>query len=832
MDSVLEPSRKLIADSKGTSARQEYFLDVPGSETAQLSIISVDAIEMMGAPNEVRVALTSPVALLRKDYLNRDASVSLNPLYGSSRKFSGFIASVSKIKTTADFTRYELVVKSHLARLEAVKTSRIYQHQSTPEIIEAILRRHGLLDHQFVFKLRRQYPQLLFRFQYCQDDLSYVQLLMQKTGIYCYTVETEYGDQVVFGDDIDHYIYEPEIVAPYREVSGLNAATEAVFELSTHAQTVPRSFLVAEYNPEHAYERFRDEANIAPNDSTTYGTTYVFGTNHVDQQGAIWEAQLRHEAAIAHQVVFNGRSTVSALHVGCVLHTDAQLLDAPEGLLITGATHRGARDKAYSNTFKAIPAERRFRLQLEEDKWPKIAGSISARVTSPDKYKYAYLTAAGYYTVRFDLDFEDWPAGGESVPLRLAKPFAGALQTGFHFPALDGAEAIVQFRDGDPDKPYIAGFHHHSQAVDLVTSDRRWLSRNVIRTQPNNKLRMEDWQGQEGIKLSTEHSGKSQLNLGYLVDSKLEQRGEGFELRTSGHGAIRGGKGVYLTAYDQPGVSGKQLDMQQTVAQLEQALELARSLADSARAARAAPADVEAQQNLNRELDGLTEAGLLASAPASIGLVAGGGVHVAAQDHISAVAGKSVDISAMRRFTLAAGDLVSIFAQKLGIKVFAAKGPIEIQAQSDAMALAADKDVTVASVNGALCISAKKELTLECGGAFVQLKDGNITIGGPLDLFLKVITIQKQGKETLQLPTAELPAPQYNERFQIIDHETSNVLSNRRYAIQRANGTMEYGVTDQSGRTHLLSSTANQEDVNVFIQAEDAPKQQSPARGA
>ncbi|KKI35116.1 hypothetical protein VI03_30185, partial [Burkholderia vietnamiensis] len=67
------------------------------------------------------------------------------------------------------------------------------------------------------------------------------------------------------------------------------------------------------------------------------------------------------------------------------------------------------------------------------------------------------------------MDFADWPAGGESVPLRLAKPFAGKLQTGFHFPALDNDEAVIAFRDADPDKPEIIGFHHHSQARDLVT---------------------------------------------------------------------------------------------------------------------------------------------------------------------------------------------------------------------------------------------------------------------------------------------------------------------------------------------------------------------------
>src|SRR6185437_2058930 len=221
----------------------------------------------------------------------------------------------------------------------------------------------------------------------------------------------------------------------------------------------------------------------------------------------------------------------------------------------------------------------------------------------PDQYTYGYLNAAGYYVVRLDADFSTWPNGGESVPLRLAKPFAGKLQTGMHFVALDNDEAVISFRDGDPDKPEIVAFHHHSQARDLVTNDRRWLSRNVIRTQKNNKLRMEDWAGQEGLKLSTEHSGKSQLNLGYLVDNKLEKRGEGYELRTSGYGVNRAGKGLHLTAYDRPDATGQQLDMQDTIAQLESALELARKLAASASSAKAEPADTDAQQQMKEDLD-------------------------------------------------------------------------------------------------------------------------------------------------------------------------------------------------------------------------------------
>ncbi|MFL6701589.1 MAG: DUF2345 domain-containing protein, partial [Paraburkholderia graminis] len=395
-----------------------------------------------------------------------------------------------------------------------------------------------------------------------------------------------------------------------------------------------------------------------------------------------------------------------------------------------------------------------------------------------------------------------------SVPLRLAKPFAGKLQTGMHFVALDNDEAVIAFRDGDPDKPEITAFHHHSQARDLVTNDRRWLSRNMIRTQANNKLRMEDWEGQEGIKLSTEHSGKSQLNLGYLVNSKLEYRGEGYELRSSGWGALRAGKGIMVTTYDRPGASGKQLDMQETLAQLESALATAKALAASASSAKAEPADTGAQQQMKEVFDGLKKPGLLMSTPASAGIVAGGGVQFSAQESISTVAGKNADWSVTKRFTVAAGEKISLFAQKLGIKIFAAKGPIEVQAQSDAMSLIAAQDLTMASVNGTVRISAKKELTLESGGAFIQLKDGSITLGGPLDLFLKFITIQKKGAQRLSTAVPALPQSTgtFNEAF-VVHWAGSDVpAANTRYQMFAEGKLIAEGTTNEYGETSLAQS--------------------------
>ncbi|WP_213303576.1 type VI secretion system Vgr family protein [Paraburkholderia sacchari] len=801
-------AREFISNLTTIPGRQAYFLDVPGTESAKdLSVVEFSASESMGAPTEVRIVATHPQQLPRADYLNLDAVFRIVPDDGIEKKISGFIERISTVKTSKDFSQYEIVLKSHFARLAAVHNTQIYQHQSTPDIIAAVLRRHGIKEHQMSFRLRSRYSKHLFRFQYRVDDLTYVQILMQKSGIYCYIVETEYGDQVVFADDVDHYIYDPRMIMPYREAAGLESGgVEAITSLKTHNSIVAQGYTVADYNPESAWERFRDSANLAPGDTTTYGQPYVYGTHHLDQAGAKWEAQLRHEVALARQVVYEGESNVLELQCARVLETDIELPDAPKGQVVVEITHSGARDKPYTNRYKAIPADRRFRLEMKPETWPKIAGTLSARICSPDKYTYGYLNSDGYYVVRFDVDFAEWPKGGESVPLRLAKPFAGKLQTGMHFVALDGDEAVIQFRDGDPDKPEISSFHHHSQARDLITNDRRWLSRNVIRTQKNNKLRMEDWAGQEGIKLSTEHSGKSQLNLGYLVNNNLEYRGEGYELRTSGYGVDRAGKGLYLTAFDRPGANGQQLDMQETLAQLESALELAKALASSARSAEAIPADTETQQQLKDDLDGLKKPGLLMSTPASAAIVAGNGVQIAAQDSISATVGKHADISVAKRFTVAAGELVSMFAERLGIWLVAKRGKVHIQAQSDEMCIQSDKDMTISSENGRVVIEARQELLLKCGGSYLRLSSTGIEDGTRGDRTIKSAAFNRQGPASLAESMNTWKHADFNDTYVLRNPATGEPLANTAIELIRSDGTRLKMVTDAAGKTPMQKS--------------------------
>ncbi|MBV8272376.1 MAG: type VI secretion system tip protein VgrG [Cupriavidus sp.] len=737
---------------KAVTGRQPYHLEVPSAPSAiGLSVMSFEAVERLGEPYTVKVRLTHSMELDRLEYLRRDASFSIDSGDGSEpRRFSGCITRVSKLKTTRDFRSYEMELRPKVALLSLTKASRVYQNKTAPQIIEAILRRHGLEGYQFAFKIRRQYREHKFRLQYQMSDWDYIRLLMEQEGLYCYFVPGKFGhhlgDLQVFGDDIDHYVYLPQRVVPFRETAGLESGVETVFDLQIHAKTVQESFCTAEYNPADSYERKTAEANVARKEKGNYGQSYVYGIDHPDVESAKREAQLRHEAALSGQLIYEGEGNVLELHPARILRMDLELPDAPNGLVVTEVVHTGARDQAYRNTFKAIPMDRRFRLPIDESKWPRIAGTLSGRVKSPGNYKYAYLTRQGHYVVRLDLDFDEWPKGGESVPLRLAKPFAGARQTGFHFPLIDGTEVAIAFRDGDPNKPYIAHALHHSQHEDLVNSQDRWLSRNVIRTQSNNKLRFEDWEGHEGVKLSTEYGGKTQLNLGYLVDSKRKKRGDGFELRTSGWGAVRGGKGVLISADDQHGAAGQQLDMQPAEDLLASALTQMQVLAEMVKTAQAQLADLKNQEAVMKTaLKGLQSPAVLVSAPAAIALATPETIQHSAGKNVMLTAGEHIDAGAIGNFTVAAGKVVSVFANAGGMKLIAAQGKQEIQAQGGSIEMTAAQDMKVLASKGNVEVDAGGSLVLRCGGAEIKLAGGNIELTCPGDVKLNCITLQKQG---------------------------------------------------------------------------------------
>jgi type VI secretion system secreted protein VgrG len=194
--------------------------------------------------------------------------------------------------------------------------------------------------------------------------------------------------------------------------------------------------------------------------------------------------------------------------------------------------------------------------------------------------------------------------------------------------------------------------------------------------------------------------------------------------------------------------------MQAAITELRTALQRVTALVDATVQAKAQPADKATQASLMDVLDQLKGAGLLASAPAGIALATPKSIQHAAGENVIVTAGKHADVSALKRFTVAAGELISLCAHKLGVKIFAAKGKVEIAAHTDEMDLAASKQLRLASADEDVLVVARKKIVLASGGAALKIENGTFEFIGPGAFKIKAGTFvfQGPGNANFQLP--------------------------------------------------------------------------------
>ncbi|EIV2909616.1 type VI secretion system tip protein VgrG [Citrobacter braakii] len=688
----------------------------------------------------------------------------------------GVITDFQRLSGSADESRYHITLTPYLSLLDKqFRTHRFFINKSVPEVVSEILQEHALHGWEYEFTLTQSYPKREQINQYQESDLAFIERLLAEVGIfYFFTLQPDTRTEVVhFADQQSAYEFDKRLAL--NSPSGMSdSGADSVWGLKILQQVAPAGVTTKDYNHREAQkvlQSARADITGGEGEEMRYGEVYHYKPRHLEtgdasgsapETGNFW-ARLDHERFLAEQTLITGASTDAGLRPGQVLTiTDSSVpstlpgvLQQPVVVIRTGFS--GSRKDALKVTLAAVPYSETQCWRPALKARPKVSGTLTARVSSPKSGDiYAHQTAEGLYRVKFDADQDSKQQGYESMLLRLAKPYGGDTY-GIHFPLIQGTEVAVAFHEGDPDRPYIAHALHDSRHPDHVTEANH--TRNVIRTPANNKLRMEDKRGEEHIKLSTEYGGKTQLNLGHNVDAQRALRGEGFELRTDQWGAIRAGKGIFISADRQELAGGLQLDMHEAVANLQAALQDAKGIRSAAEKAKAELADIERQKALLMEsMTDLKKQALLFSAPAGIAQVTPASIQLSSGENIIVTSGADADVSVAKKFRLGVKETISLFAQWMGIKIFAGKGKVEIQAQGDAMDLMAKKTLSIASKDEQVIITAATELVLSCGGAYIRLKDGEIEVGAPGNVRVKSIGIQKMAPATLNA-SLELPDP-------------------------------------------------------------------------
>ncbi|KLH93439.1 DUF2345 domain-containing protein [Escherichia coli] len=802
-----------------------------------VDVLTFEGREQLSTPFRYDIQFTSTdKAITPELVLMQDGAFSLTappvqgmPVQTALRTLHGVITGFKHLSSSQDEARYEVRLEPRMALLARSCQNAIYQNQTVPQIVEKILReRHQMRGQDFVFNLKSESPSREQVMQYGEDDLTFISRLLSEVGIWFrFATDARLKIEVVeFYDDQSGY--ERGLTLPLRHPSGLHdGATEAVWGLNTAYSVVEKSVTTRDYNYRTATaEMMTEQHDATGGDNTTYGEAYHYADNFLQkgdkeaaESGAFY-ARIRHERYLNEQAILQGQSTSSLLMPGLEIRVQGD--DAPavfrKGVLITGVTASAARDRSYELTFTAIPYSERYGYRPALIPRPVMAGTLPARVTSTVKNDiYAHIDKDGRYRVNLDFDRDTWKPGYESLWVRQSRPYAGDTY-GLHLPLLAGTEVSIAFEEGNPDRPYIAGVKHDSAHTDHVTIQN--YKRNVLRTPANNKIRLDDERGKEHIKVSTEYGGKSQLNLGHLVDAGKQQRGEGFELRTDMWGAVRAKKGIFISADAQDKAQGQVREMAPAMAILDGAQSQMQSLSTDAQTTNADPADLSSQiALLQQSVKDLTQAVILLSAPKGVAIASGEHLQLAASKNVIANAGNNADIGVVKNMFIGVGQALSVFVRKAGIKLFANKGAVSVQAQNDLMELLAQKSIEITSTEDEIKITAKKKITLNGGGSYIRLDACGIEAGTPGEYNVKAGYYGRKPKAKLTPELMAFPvikSEDFNQSFILLDENTGQPLINWPYELELESGLKMSGITDENGNTELISSD-KEEVVNISV---------------
>ncbi|EOC9250415.1 type VI secretion system tip protein VgrG [Enterobacter hormaechei] len=810
-------------------SHSHHLLSVKGCD-AGLDVLAFEGDEALSTPFSYRTEFTSADHAISKEImLMKAASLTLQaPVdqgYGIKiqqpvRVIQGVVTGFKRLGTSKDETRYAVTLEPRLALLSRSHQNAIYQDMSVPQIVEKILReRHGMRGQDFLFSLSKEYPRREQVMQYAEDDLHFITRLLGEVGIWFrFTTDTRLNiDVVEFYDSRQGY--EKGLTLPSVPPSGQHSqGVDSVWDMECRHKVVQKAVSTRDYNYRQATQDMNTLVDATRGDVTTYGEAYHWADNYLTpgsaydrnpaaESGAFY-ARIRHERYLNDQTQTVAFTSCPELSPGMLLKVTGGYEVAEvfaQGVVVTAMHSHAQRDADFCVRFDGIPDSPDFSFRPEPGSRPVMAGTLPARVTSTtENDTYGHIDKDGRYRVNMLFDRENWETGFESLWVRQSRPYAGDTY-GLHLPLLAGTEVAIGFEGGNPDRPYIAGVLHDSAHGDHVTI--RNYRRNVLRTPANNKIRLDDERGKEHIKVSTEYGGKSQLNLGHLVDSEKQQRGEGFELRTDSWGAIRAQKGIFISADGQAKAQGQVLDMEPALARLSAALVEMESLAACAQQAQALAADVGRQQKLlKQKIEQLHEEVILGSAPKGMALVSGEDMQLSASDNMTLTAGKQLDVGAQNDFTLAAGKQLSLYSRE-GAKLFSSQNDIDIQAQGGNITTWSTQDTHVSS-GRKMVITAQDELTLICGGGYIKINGGNVEIGGPGKLLIKNTGIRKAGTGSMQGVMKSFEPSTFDEKFVITHPVSGKPLANQNYDIHLPDGKILSGVTDSSGNSSLIMSKA------------------------
>lgn len=507
------------------------------------------------------------------------------------------------------------------------------------------------------------------------------------------------------------------------------------------------------------------------------------------------------------------------------LHQSLKQADADDTDHLFRVPHTDGSTGFYRIAIKAQRTSVPYHSPLEHRK-PE--AKLESAIVAGPKGEQAFTDDLNRIKVLFIWDRQN--AGDEraSCWVRVAQSDTGDGYGGVHMPRA-GEELLIGHIGNDIDRP-IALLRVYNG-----TSRPRWHSNALLsgyRSQEfagsgYNQMVMDDSTGQNRMQLYSSNTNAA-LHLGYLINQSDNTRGsylgKGFDLSSEAYGALRAGRGLYVTTHP---VASQPLDASLATRQLtgsasvldglSQASEtsMAESLKDGHDALKTFADATQHSEAGATNGGGVTAGGgtgdasafrlpvILVAAPAGIGLSTQKSTHLTADQHINIVSGQNTYVASGKSLIASITEKLSLFVQNAGMKLFAAKGKVEVQAHADNVEVTAQKSLLLASVTEKVQASAQQEILLTSGGAYIRLKGGDIEIHAPGKIDVKGAQHAFSGPTRMDVTNPafkDLPTRRLTLNTMASPSATDTVPVGMPYKLYADGALVKQGVFDKTGQ--------------------------------
>lgn len=526
--------------------QESRFLQIGKIGSHQFVATSLQGTECISEPFRFTVQLASTdLEVDCKDVLGKDVACTVYPDTDSTRHFHGRVLNFSSDRvvefgeTQVRLYEAEIVPWWWLTKFNS--NCRVFQEKTGPQIIEQVLKDSGFTDYKL--SLKGTYAKQDYCIQYQESDYAFASRLMEHYGIFYYFLHEDARHTMVLGDAVSAYGDADVKEMPFRETD--DDSLPAVYSWRRQSTVAPAKATLADYN-------FETPATaLEATEKTKLERQSLENTEHYEFPGAFLKAAdgkplavARVERYEADAVVIFGTSRIPAAAAGAKF----KLIDYPvkaesdqkfafltvnhqaQQPLFASASLASSETEGYSNSFQCVPASVPFRPARTTSR-PLMTGPHSAKVVG-GKNQEILTDKYGRVKIQFPWDREGKYDDKSSCFVRVAQSWAGSKR-GFLFTPRVGDEVLVEFMNGDPDRPIVTGSVYNADnlppwdpAAKSTVSGIKTFSTDKAKAKNFNELSFDDKIGKEKVYFHAERDfvrvveNNDELKIGF--DAKDE----------------------------------------------------------------------------------------------------------------------------------------------------------------------------------------------------------------------------------------------------------------------------------------------------------------------